>query len=143
MSMVEKVPEVPFSTFINITFVGNFIFAAPVVIALILLDLVKIKPLLFIILPIALITIPISASLSWLIAKGSNWANTTPAIIAACSVPGRFYAVLFGYLLGFRAFNTVGGIVLAILVYPCALFTTVRLGKFLIRMLAPEIILQK
>lgn len=141
--MVEKIPEVPFSTFMNITFVGNIIFAAPVVIALILLDLIKIKPLLFIVMPVAGITILVSASLSWFMAKGSNWVNTTPAIVAACSVPARFYAVLFGGLLGFRVFNTVGGIVLAILLYLGALFTTVPLGKFLIRMLAPEIISQK
>jgi hypothetical protein len=141
--MVVKVPEIPFSTFLYATLAGHFIFAIPAFVAIILLDLMELKPLFFIFLPIALISIPVSAVLSWLIAKGSNWVSTTAAIMATCSVPGRFYAVLFGGLLGFRVSNTVGGIVLAVLLYLGALVTTVPLGKFLVRRLAPEIVSQK
>jgi hypothetical protein len=141
--MTVKVLSVPFSKFIYATLIGHSIFAVPAVVAVILFDLMDVKALFFIILPIALISIPVSASLSYLMAKGSNWANTSTAIMVTCTVPGRFYAVLFGGLLGFRLFNTIGGIVLAVLFYLGAMTTTIPLDKFLVRRLAPEIVSPK
>jgi hypothetical protein len=141
--MVVKITKVPFSTFLYDTLAGHAIFGIPTVVAIIAFSLLGKEPLFFIFLPIALVSIPLSATLSWLIAKGSNWINTPAAIIATCSVPGRFYAVLFGGLLGFRVFNTIGGILLAILLYVGAMLITVPLGKFLLGRLAPELILQK
>jgi hypothetical protein len=91
--MVVKITKVPFSTFLYATLAGHAIFGIPTVVAIIAFSLLGIEPLFFIILPIALVSIPLSATLSWLIAKGSNWINTPAAIIATCSVPGRFYAV--------------------------------------------------
>jgi hypothetical protein len=141
--MVEKISEVPFSTFLYITLAGHLIFAIPAIAAVILLDLMQLGPLFFIILSIAIIAIPVGAVFSWLIAKGSNWTHTSASLIASCSVPARFYAVFLGGLLGFRLFNTIGGIVLAIILYLCALVTSIPLGKFLIGRFAPEMVSQK
>ena len=141
--MVEKIPEVAFSKFLYITLAGHLIFAIPAIVTVILFNLMQLEPLFFIILPIAIIAIPVGAALSWFIAKGSNWVNTSSSLIASCSVPARFYAVFIGGLLGFRLFNTLGGIVLAILLYLCTLVTSIPLGKFLIGRLAPEIATQK
>jgi hypothetical protein len=92
-----------------------------------------VKALFFIIVPIAFISIPISAAFAWLMAKGSNWVNTSAAITAVGSVPGRVYGILFGGALGFHLFNTAGGIIVAILFYFLALALTILLGKFLSR----------
>ena len=91
--MVGKVAGVPFSKFLYVTLVGHFIFAIPTVLAVILLDLIEVKPLLFILLPMALISIPMSTVLTWLFAKGSNWVNTSGAITVTCSLPGRFQGI--------------------------------------------------
>jgi hypothetical protein len=138
--VVDKVSGVPFSKFLYVTFIGHFTFAVPAVIAVILLNLIKVKPLLFILLPMALISIPISAVLTWLFAKGSNWVNTLGAISVTCSFPGRFYAVFLGGLLGFRVFNVAGGIIFAILLYLGVALTTRPFGRFLIRRFVPEIV---
>ena len=138
--MVGKVAGVPFSKFLYVTLVGHFIFAIPTVLVVILLDLMEVKPLLFILLPMTLISIPVSAILTWLFAKGSNWVNTPGAITVTCSLPGRFDAILLGGLLGFRVFNVAGGIILAILLYFGVSLITRPFGKFLIRRLVPEIV---
>ena len=138
--MGVKVTGVPFSKFFYVTMVSHFIFAIPTVIIVILLDLMKVKPLLFILLPIALISIPVSAVLTWLFAKGSNWVNTSGSIMATCSLQGKFYAVLLGGLLGFRILNVAGGIILAVLLYLGITLTARLFGKFLLRRLVPGII---
>jgi hypothetical protein len=68
--------------------------------------------------------------------------NTTAAISASCSVPGRFYSALFGGLLGVRIFHSIVGILLLIPFYIGTLFISVPLGKFLLRRLTAEIISQ-
>jgi hypothetical protein len=129
--MTTKLPDISFSSFLYATIAGHLIFAVPAIIGVLLLRLMDVKSLFFIFVPIVLISIPISATFAWLIAKGSNWVNTTAAITVACSLPGRVYGILFGGLLGFHFFGTVGGVIVAILFYLLAFVSTIPLGKFL------------
>jgi hypothetical protein len=124
----SKLSGIPFLSFLYAAAAGHIIFAIPAIGGVLILNLTDVKSLFFIFIPIAILSIPISAAFSWLIAKGSNWTNTTSAIIAACSVPGRFYAVLFGGLFGFRLFYTAGGIIFAVLFYFIALVITIPIG---------------
>jgi len=124
-------PSVPFSSFLYVTIMGHLIFAVPVIIGILLFNLIDVKALFFILIPIFLISIPISAAFAWLMAKGSNWVNASAAIIAVCSLPGRVYGILFGGLLGFRLFSTIGGVILAIVFYLLALAFAIPLGKYL------------
>ena len=117
---------------------GHVIFAIPAISGILLFKLMEVKALLIIFIPLALLTIPISAGLSWLIAKGSNWVNTAAAITAVCSLPGRIYGVLFGGLLGFHFFSTVGSVILAIVFYLFAVVTTIPLGRYLSSRVIPE-----
>jgi hypothetical protein len=134
----SKIPEIPFVSFLYITIAGHLLFAVPAIGGIWLFELLDIKELLFIFTPIILISIPISAVIAWLIAKGSNWVNTSAAITAACSVPGRVYGILFGGLLGFRYFGTSGGIIAAILFYLLAIALALRLGRYLASKVIPE-----
>jgi len=124
-------PGIPFSSFLYVTIIGHLIFANPLISGILLLNLTDVKVLIFIFIPIVLISIPISAALAWLMAKGSNWVNASAAIIAVCSLPGRVYGILFGGLLGFRLFSTIGGVILAIVFYLLALAFAIPLGKYL------------
>ena len=133
--MNNKAQDIPFSSFLFATTAGHLIFAIPTIIGLLLFSLIDAKSLFFIFVPIALISIPISAAFAWLIAKGSNWASksTIAGVIAACSLPGRIYGILFGGLLGFHLFDTIGGVIVAILFYLLAVVLTIPLGKYLSR----------
>ena len=102
--MTTKLPEIPFITFLSVTIAGHLIFAIPAIMGILLFNLMNVKSLFFIFIPIVLISIPISAAFAWLIAKGSNWVNTSAAITAVCSVPGRIYGIFFGGLLGSHFF---------------------------------------
>lgn len=132
--MTIKSNGVPFSSFSYVTIAGHLIFAIPAIGGIFWLSLIGVRALFFIIAPITLLSIPITAAISWFIAKGSNWMNTSAAITAACSLPGRFYGVLFGGLLGFHLFSKIGilgGVILIILFYILALAITIPLSKFL------------
>jgi hypothetical protein len=135
--MTTKLPEIPFITFLSVTTVGHLIFAIPAIMGILLFNLMNVNSLFFIFIPIALISIPISAAFAWLIARGSNWVNTSAAITAVCSVPGRMYGIFFGGLLGSHFFNTAGGIVVATLFYFLALAATLPIGKLLSRKVIP------
>jgi len=130
-------PGIPFSSFLYVTIIGHLIFANPLISGILLLNLTDVKVLIFIFIPIVLISIPISAALAWLMAKGSNWVNIPAAIMAVCSLPGRVYGMFFGGLLGFHLFGTTGGIIGAILFYLLALALALPLGKFLLRKVLP------
>ena len=136
--MTTKLPNIPFVSFLYITIIGHLIFAIPAISGILLMNLINIKALFFIIIPIAFISIPIGAAFAWLMAKGSNWVNTSAAITAVCSLPGRFYGILFGGAIGFHLFNTAGGIIVAILFYLMALALSIPLGKFLSSRVFPE-----
>ena len=135
--MTTKLPEIPFITFLSVTIAGHLIFAIPAIMGILLFNLMNVNSLYFIFIPIALISIPISAAFAWLIARGSNWVNTSAAITAVCSVPGKMYGIFFGGLLGFHFFNTAGGIVVATLFYFLALAATLPIGKLLSRKVIP------
>lgn len=128
-------PDIPFSSFIYATAIGHLVFALPTMVGALLLNLIKSRDLFFIIIPMAIISIPTGAAIVWLMAKGSNWAKTDAFIAASCSVPGRIYPMLFGGLLGFHYFDTIGGIILAVLFYLAGLTLSGRLGKFLTKRL--------
>ena len=138
--MRTKLSDIPFSSLLYVTVAAHLIFAIPAIIGVLLFSLIDVRALFFIFVPIVLICIPISAAFAWLIAKGSNWVNTTEAVTAACSLPGRICGILFGGLLGFRFFGTVGGVIVAILFYLLALVVTIPLGKFLSRKVIPTTI---
>jgi hypothetical protein len=109
--MTIKLPEISFSSFLYVATVAHLIFAVPSFFGILLFDLINIKAALFIYIFFALTGIPLSAAIAWLFAKGSNWKNSIAAITAMCSLPGRIYGSLFGGLLGFHYFNTIGGII--------------------------------
>ena len=135
LNTTQKAYDVPFAKFFYAVLIGHLIFAIPTLVAILLLHILEVKPLVFIIMPIAIVSIPIGAAVAWLIAKGSNWANTRSVITALCGVPGRFYAVLFGGLLGFRLFQFVVAIVFIVLFYIGAVLITIPLGRFLTKRL--------
>lgn len=141
--MRTKIPDFSFVSFLYVTIIGHLIFAIPVLGGIWLLNLMDVKALFFIIVPIALISIPISAALGWLMAKGSNWVNTSATISGVCGLPGGLYSMLLGSALGFRLFSTTGSIIGAILFYILALALTIPLGKFLSSRVYPEAVSQK
>jgi hypothetical protein len=143
MSMTTKLRDITFSSFLYVTIAGHLIFAVPAIFGVLFLKLMDVKALFFIFVPIALISIPISAAFAWLIARGSNWQNSAAAIKASCGLPGRIYGVLFGGLLGFQLFGTAGGAILAVLFYLLAYGVTFPLGKFLLNKLIPDAVSQK
>jgi hypothetical protein len=124
---------VPFSSFLLATIIAQLISGIPTIAGILLFNLIDAEALAFILIPIAALSIPISAALSWLVAKGSNWENTTTGITAACGLPGKVYGIFFGGLLGSRLYGPSGGVILAVLLYFVAHFTTIPLGKILTR----------
>ena len=166
-SMFPETPKIPFSTFLYAALVGYFAFAIPAIIILILLKLMEIKPLLFFIaLPITIIFITVSAVLSWLFAKSSNWvkvsaalkfvitaligsswsdsnrANASTAIMGTCIFPGGFFGFLLGLLIGTHLFSGVWGFLFIAPVYLGVSVLAVILGKFLAKKLLPELVLR-
>ncbi len=135
--MTSKSAEIPFFSFLYATFVGNLVFAFPAIGGILLFNLVDIMAVLLILAVITL-SVPVGAAMTWLIAKGSNWANTTAAITASCTVPGHFYGMLFGGLLGFHFFGTAGGVILAVLFFLLASAIAIPFGKFLSRKIIRE-----
>ncbi|MCP4371445.1 MAG: hypothetical protein GY797_25495 [Deltaproteobacteria bacterium] len=129
--MTQKPPKIPFSSFLYAVLVGHLVFGLPAISTIVLLNLIDIKSLFFIILLIAPISIPVSTVFSWLIAKGSNWENTSSAIVVTSLWPGKFYGFLLGGSLGLRFFGEVGALVLAVMFFLVARFAGVSLGEFL------------
>jgi hypothetical protein len=141
--MTTRLPEISFSSFLYVTIVAHLIYVVPTIGGVLLFDLMDVKTLSLILAILALPAIPISAAFAWLIAKGSNWANTSAAFTITCGFPGRIYGILFGGLLGFHFFNTIGGIVGAIVFYLLAFVSTSPLRKFISSKVIPGIISQK
>ena len=140
--MTTKSSIIPFSSFLYVTIASHLVFAIPAIIGVLLLNLMDIKPLVFIFVPVALISIPISTAFAWLIAKGSNWLHTSAAITSSCNLPGRIYGILFGGLLGFHFFDTMGGVLLSVFFYLLAYGVTIPLGRFLSNKVNPDVALQ-
>ena len=138
ISMTINRPDIPFSSYIYATAIGHLVFALPTMVGALLLNLIRSRDLFFIIIPMAIISVSTGAAIAWLFAKGSNWTKPYASIAASCSVPGRIYPMLFGGLLGFHYFDTIGGIIFAVLFYLAGLALSFRLGKFLTNRLISE-----
>ena len=141
--MTTRLPDIPFSSFLYATIVAHLIFIFPIIGGVLLFDLINVKTLFLILALLGLPAIPVSAAFSWLFAKGPNWINTPLAITATCGLPGRMYGILFGGLLGFHFFNSIGGIIGAILFYLLSYVLTSPLSKFISNKVMPETVLQK
>ena len=131
LDMAKDLPDVPFRIFLYATLVAHIVHAVPTVVVLLFFDSTTAMPLLFILLILAVIKIPVVAAMTWLLAKGSNWVNSSLAMIVICRVAAMLYCVLIGAWLGFRLFGTAGGVIGAILLYLLARITSRRLGKLL------------
>jgi hypothetical protein len=139
MNLDSKASEIPFSSFLYVALAGHLVFGIPAIIGILLLKLLEVKTLILITVLVAIIAIPCTAALAWLISKGSNWVNTPVAITATFSLPARFYPLLFGGFLGFRLFGMIGGIIVMVLFYLLAMVITIPLGKFVSRKVIPEL----
>ena len=129
--MTTRLSDVPFSSFFYATFLAHLCLIIPFIGGVLLFSVVDVKSLFLILAIIALPAIPLSAAFAWLIAKGSNWENTSKALLVTCGYPMRMYGMIFGGLVGFHFFNVIGGIIGAILFYVLAIFSTAPFGKFI------------
>lgn len=129
--MTKNLPDIPFSVFLYATLIGHLAYAVPTIASFLLFDLMDIKLVLFAILLYAIVTIPLSAGLVWLIGKGSNWTNAPAALVIACSWPATTYGIFLGGWLGYRLFGTLGSGVGAVLVLIVALIIRIPLGKWI------------
>ena len=117
--MATRLPGTPFRVFLQVALVGHLVYFVPTLTAFLLFDP---QPVWVVILTAhAVVTIPLSTALAWLIARGSNWANTSMAMTLIGSVPAIFYCLLLGGVLGFRLFGArgswVGGILMVLVAY--------------------------
>jgi hypothetical protein len=142
-NMTTRLPDVPFSSFLYATLLAHLCLLIPFIGVVLLFKVMDVKSLFLILAIIALPAIPLSAAFAWLIAKGSNWENTSRALTVTCGFPMRMYGILFGGLLGFHFFNLIGGIVGVILFYLLAFFSTAPFGKFISNKVMREAVSQK
>ena len=141
--MTTRLSDVPFSSFFYATFLAHLCLIIPFIGGVLLFSVVDVKSLFLILAIIALPAIPLSAAFAWLIAKGSNWENTSKALLVTCGYPMRMYSVIFGGLLGFHFFNVIGGIIGAVLSYVLAIFSTAPFGKFISSKVVREAVSQE
>ena len=130
-SMTTRLPDIPFYSFLYATFLAHLCLIIPIISGVLLFHVIDVKSLFLILAIIALPAIPLSAAFAWLIAKGSNWENTSKALLVTCGYPMRMYGIIFGGLLGYHFFNIVGGIIGVILFYVLVFFSTAPFGKFI------------
>ena len=136
--MNREAVQVPLSTFFVITIISQLVFTIPAVIIILVFNLLQLEAFLFIALPTILISIPIGAYFSWLMAKGSNWVNTKAAVVVSSIFPGRFFGVLLGGLLGYRFYGMIGGALFIILFFLGTNLLGRFLGELLVEKLIPE-----
>jgi hypothetical protein len=129
--------EVPFRKFFYVTVLAHIVYAVPTVVVLLFFDSKNGRPVLFILLILAVIKIPVVTAMAWLLAKGSNWVNTSYAMMVIGGVTATLYGVVLGGWLSFRLFGTVGGVIGAIVFYLVARATGIRLGKLLANKFLP------
>jgi hypothetical protein len=140
MSMTEKLPDIPFSLFVNMSVVGHFIFAVPAISSILFIKVMDVTTSLCVFFPIIILSIFISATFTWLIAKGSNWENTPIAIKTLCALPS-IYGGLFGGVIGSHFFGTLGSLLLAIVFVFIAFVVAIPLSKHFYDKIVSETIL--
>ncbi len=131
--------DIPLSTFFVVSIVGQLVFTLPASIIILVFKLLQFDAFVFIALPTVLISVPLVAYFSWLLAKGSNWVNTKSAVIVSSIFPGRFFSVLVGGLLGYRLYGIAGGVLLTVLFFFGANIIGKNLGEQLVKKLMPEL----
>jgi hypothetical protein len=104
---------IPFARFFILVLAEHLAFAIPTLGILLLFQLLELKVALFLF-TIFVLSLPITGLIAWLIAKGSNWANTGAALKAAGGVSGQPYGLLMGGFLGSHFFGTVGALLMAV-----------------------------
>ena len=128
MNTTKKSPDIPFSSFVNMSVVGHVIFAVPAVGSILFLKVMSAIASICVFFPFIMMSIFIGAAFTWLIAKGSNWENTPIAIKTLCALPS-FYGGLFGVLIGSHFFGTLGSFLFAIVFMYIALLVGISLSK--------------
>lgn len=98
---------IPLATFFLFASAEHLVFALPALVIILLLQLLDLKAALLIF-TIFILADPIASWMTWMIAKGSNWANTAAAMKTAGAISGQLYGALVGGLFGARFFGMVG-----------------------------------
>ena len=89
--------------------------------------------------PYLVLGLPGTALFAWMIAKGSNWQNTKPAIAVACVYPLKYYVVIVTLFVGGRVFGLMPALLLTLGVYLVVRRQMMKIGEYLVSRLAPDI----
>ena len=126
--MTEKSPDIPFSSFVNVSVVGHFIFAVPAISSILFLKVMDAIASLCVFFPIIITSIFVGAAFTWLMAKGSNWENTPIAIKTLCALLS-IYGGIFGGVIGSHFFGALGSLLSAIVFMLIALVVAFLLSR--------------
>ncbi len=128
---VNSSQPINFRKLILLTYISQAVFALPVLTFLVAFGQLSINSAILFGMIFSVITSPLYAAIMFLIAKGTNWANTSALIKVIGILPGRIYGLLAGGIIGFRALGVTGGIVLGVLFYLIGRWTGARVGPLL------------
>jgi hypothetical protein len=106
--------SIPFKRYFLFAEAVHLAFAIPALCSIWLLQLLGTKAAI-VIFTMFLLSSLIASWMTWMIAKGSNWANTAAAMKTASSVAGQLYGTLAGGLAGWHFFGK--GIVMLVLFF--------------------------
>jgi hypothetical protein len=135
--MKVSMNRISFTRFFLFSEALHLTIAVPTLSVILLFQLLEMRAAL-VIFTIFLLSSPIVSWLSWLMAKGSNWVNTTAAMKAVGGVSGQLYGALVGGLLGGHLFGTVGAIITAVLFFGFGMFAGMMLGGYAANKLAEK-----
>ena len=129
--------DISLGKFLRLTLIGHALFSLPVVITLVLLELLSISGLVILSVFFSVIGIPLSAGISYLVARGSsislemNERRYSALMITSGILPGQIYGAFFGGVLGYHFDDRVGGVIGAILFFIIGRWVGERVGRYL------------
>ena len=127
----QSLPAIPYRKFLKLAVIEHAVFALPVLSILLIVQAIPFYAVLLFLFAISILGIPLSAGITWLIAKGSNWVNARAAIIANGIYPGQVYVMLLGGMVGFRQWGVIGGIISAVFLFAAGSWAGAKLAEFL------------
>jgi len=122
---------ITFPTVLLLVLTEHVAFAFPALIIILAFNLIDPRAALFIYSIFTLLNVPVVSWITWLIAKGSGWVNTVPAIKVAGIMAGQFFGFFLGALIGVRLLDTMWGILGGILFFLLGRILGTKLGAVL------------
>jgi len=126
--------RVPFTSFFLLGSVIHLALTIPALAITVVLDLLELQATLFLFL-VFFFSHPIAILIAWLIAKGSNWANTATAFKVIGGLSGQLYGFFLGGLIGSRYFGPWGAFLIGGLLFVLGKFGGFWLGDVVLHRL--------